>query len=200
MKNRAAKPIQTKRSMMKPLIKPLHLRDFCLRDSGNSLIEVAVVAPIMVLLVFYAVNYGYFFIVASNLTASARSAGEYSVQGFSSPSGAALPAAGSASAAASVASLALGDLGNLARASTTASVEVCSPSANTSGGSTVACASYGPSTLSFTPDADPESAMFKCNRVDVVYTVQPPIPLSFFGTALSPPAVFHRMVEMRVMN
>jgi len=169
-------------------------------EDGNSLVEVAILAPLMVLLVCYAVNFGYYFIACINLTAAARSAAEYSIQGFASPSAAALPVAGAIATTGSVAALAVGDLGNLTKSSTTTSVEVCSASANTAGTNTVKCVSYGPSTLSYTADADPAPALFQCNRVDVVYTINPPIPLTFFTLSWTPPATFHRWVEMRAIN
>jgi Flp pilus assembly protein TadG len=176
------------------------LRRIGRRDDGNSLIEVAVIAPVMVLLVCYAIDFGYYFLVAMNMTAAARSAAEYSVQGFASPGATSLPAAGSLTTATSVAALAVGDMGNLAKTSTLASVQVCSASANTSGTNTVACKSYGASSASFTPDTDPAPALFQLNRVDVTYTIQPPIALSFFHVTWTPPATFHRYVEMRAMN
>jgi Flp pilus assembly protein TadG len=169
-------------------------------EDGSSLVEAAVIAPLMVLLVCYAINFGYYFIAAINLTAAARTSVEYSIQGFSSPSSGTLPAAGTTTTTGSVAALALGDLGNLLKSSTTTSIEVCSQSANTSGTTAVVCKSYGASTLSYTADTDPESSMFQCNRVDIVYTINPPIPLTIFHIAWTPPATFHRSAEMRAIN
>jgi Flp pilus assembly protein TadG len=169
------------------------------REDGGSLIEIAVLTPMMVLLVCYAIDFGYYFIVAANLTASARSSAEYSVQGFSSPSGGSLPTAGPIATAKTVAALAVGDLANVASSATATSVEVCSASVNTTG-STVKCTSYGQSVLSYTADADPEPTLFQCNRVDVVYTIRPPVPLSFFPNSWTPPTTFHRYVEMRSIN
>jgi len=170
------------------------------REEGNSLIEVAFISPLLVLLVCYAINYGYYFIVAINLTAAARSASEYSIQGFSAPGAGSLPAVGTSTTVKSVVALAMGDLGNLMRSSTTSSVEVCSASANTVSTNTVQCASYGPTSLSFTADTDPESGLFQLNRIDIVYTINPPVPLTFFHTSWTPPATFHRSVEMRAIN
>jgi hypothetical protein len=111
-----------------------------------------------------------------------------------------LPAAGPITTATSVAALAVGDLSSFLNASVSTSVYVCSNSIVTSSHPT-RCASYGPTTLSYTADADPESAMFQLNRVDVVYTISPPIPLGFSGTSLSMiPTSFHRTVEMRAIN
>jgi hypothetical protein len=48
-----------------------------------------------------------------------------------------------------------------------------------------------------TPDTDPESPQFQLNRVDVVYTVTPPVPIP---VSIVPSLTFHRMVEMRRMQ
>jgi Flp pilus assembly protein TadG len=168
------------------------------REEGNSLIEVALYAPLLILLACYAVNYGYYFLVAIDLTASARSAAEYSIQGTSSPASTSLPIGGNMGTAGSVAALAVGDLGGLYKSSTTASVEVCSSSNGNTG--SVVCSSWGPNAPVYTPDTDPEPSMFQLNRVDVVYVIQPPIPLTFFHNSWTPPATFHRMVEMRTIN
>jgi hypothetical protein len=47
------------------------------------------------------------------------------------------------------------------------------------------------------PDTDPESPTFQLNRVDVIYTVTPPIPIP---AAIFPTTSFHRMVEMRAIQ
>jgi Flp pilus assembly protein TadG len=168
-------------------------------DSGQSLVETAIFLPILILLVAYAVDFGYFFIVAANLTSASRNAAEYSIQGFSSPAQSALPIAGPITTNTSVAALAVGDLSSLAASATTTSVEVCSKILGTTG-NVVNCASYGPAGTVFTPATDPEAPTFYLNRVDVTYTVQPPIPLSFFSVSLLPSLKFHRQVSMRAMD
>ena len=168
-------------------------------EGGQSLIESALFLPILILLVAYAVDFGYFFIVAANLTSASRNAAEYSIQGHSSPSQNALPAAGPITTNTSVAALAVGDLSNLAGSATTTSVQVCSKILGTNG-NVSNCASYGPAGTVFTPAADPEAPTFYLNRVDVTYTVQPPIPLTFFSHSLLPSMKFHRQVSMRAMD
>jgi len=42
--------------------------------------------------------------------------------------------------------------------------------------------------------------MFKLNRVDIVYTISPPLPIHAFNMSFVPPATFHRTVEMREIN
>lgn len=171
-------------------------------SSGQSLLEVALFLPLIFLCAAYAVDFGYFFIVCANLTSSARNAAEYSIQGYQSPGQATLPAAGPTTTNTSVASLVLGDLGGLSQASTLASIQVCSKSVGTSGNATK-CSSYGPAVSTSTTTAaqtDPEAPTFLLNRVDVTYTVQPPVPLTFFSVSLLPTLSFQRHVSMRVMD
>ena len=112
-------------------------------EGGQSLIETAIFLPILILLVAYAVDFGYFFIVAANLTSASRNAAEYSIQGHSSPAQSTLPIAGPITTNTSVAALAVGDLSNLAASATTTSVEVCSKILGTTSNVTN-CSSYGP--------------------------------------------------------
>jgi Flp pilus assembly protein TadG len=170
--------------------------------SGQSLIEVAVFLPLLVLCAAYAVDFGYFFIVSANLTSSTRNAAEYSIQGYQSPGQTMLPVAGPGSTIASVSALALEDLAGLANSGTQAAVQVCSKSIGITGKVTN-CSSFGPAVSSSTataPQTDPEAPTFLLNRVDVTYTVEPPIPLSFFSVSLLPSLSFHRFVSMRVLD
>lgn len=169
---------------------------------GGSILEVAVFLPVFLLCAAYGVEFAYLYVVAANITSSARSAAEYSIQGYQSPGQTALPAAGSATTASSVSALAYGDLSGIAGTSAGATVQVCSKSVGISGNVTK-CLSYGPAVSSNTATAaetDPEAPTFLLNRVDVSYTVQPPIPLTWFKVALLPNLTFHRHVSMRVMD
>ena len=65
------------------------------RRSGQSLIETALLLPIMLTIVFNAVNIGYFFFVALNLAAAPRQGSEYSIQGTASFQQSQLPSASS---------------------------------------------------------------------------------------------------------
>ncbi|MES2220531.1 MAG: TadE/TadG family type IV pilus assembly protein [Acidobacteriota bacterium] len=168
-------------------------------DHGQSLVETAIFLPILILLVAYAVDFGYFFIVAANLTSASRNAAEYSIQGFASPAQSTLAAPGPITTNSTVAALAVGDLSSLASSASTTSVEVCSKILGIAGNVTN-CSSYGPAGTVFTPAADPEAPTFYLHRVDVTYTVQPPIPLSFFSYSLLPSMKFHRQVSMRAMD
>lgn len=181
--------------------KPNHLGEsFWLKQQAQSLIEVALFVPVFTLLVCYAVDLGYFYLVAASLSSSARNAAEYSIQGNAAAAASKLPAGGPISTTISVAALAVGDLSSFINASVSTSVYVCSASIVTTSHPS-RCASYGATTLSYTADSDPESSLFQLNRVDVVYTVSPPIPLGFSGTSLNIiPTSFHRTVEMRAIN
>jgi Flp pilus assembly protein TadG len=167
--------------------------------SGQSLIEVALMMPLLILLIGYAIDFGYFFAVAANVTSAARNATEYSVQGFESPAGAALPSAGPLTTAASVAAAATGDLGGLLNFATVTAVQVCSKSLGTTL-NLANCSSFGATGSSYTPAVDPEAPNFVLQRVDITYTVQPPIPLSLFKISFLPNLQFHRQVSMRALD
>lgn len=171
-------------------------------SSGQSLIEIALLLPLLMMCAAYGVDFGYFFIASANLTSATRNAAEYSIQGYQSSGQITLPAAGPSSAITSVSSLVLADLAGLANSASQASVQVCSKSIGISGNATK-CSSYGPTvqgSSSTAPQIDPEAPLFLLNRVDVTYTVSPPIPLTFFNVSLLPNLSFHRFVSMRVMD
>ena len=107
--------------------------------------------------------------------------------------------AGPASTPTSVVALAMGDLTSLLNSSTLTTVQVCSKSVGMAG-NLAKCSSYGPSGTAYTPAADPEAPRFVLQRVDVTYTVQPPVPMTFFGVSLLPNLKFHRQVSMRAMD
>jgi Flp pilus assembly protein TadG len=166
--------------------------------SGQSMIETALFLPILVLVMAYAVDYAYFFYVAADLTSASRGAVEYSIQGIQGPSQVALPAAGPIATVTSVAALAVADL-NLKNASTTATIQVCTSSLGMNG-NIPDCASYGPTGTAYTPATDPEAPTFVLQRVDITYTVLPPVPITFFKISLISSMQFHRQVSMRGMN
>ena len=171
-----------------------------LRDSGGqSLIEVAVMMPVLLLLMAYAVDFGYFFIAAANITSAARNAAEYSIMGYEAPAQSSVAVAGPISATNSVSALAMADLASLIDSSTTTTVQVCTKALGMNG-SIPNCGSYGVGGTAYTPATDPEAPTFVLQRVDVTYTVQPPVPLSFFTVSLLPSLQFHRQVSMRAMD
>jgi len=63
----------------------LSLEGAAKNNQGSSLIETALVMPVLVLMLCFAIDIGYFFIVAANLVSSSRNAVLYSGQGFVSP-------------------------------------------------------------------------------------------------------------------
>ena len=188
--------------------------------SGQALIETAIVLPLILLLVLNVINFGYFFVVALNLTASPRSAVEYSIVGFQTPNSLPLPAAGPPSTTTTVSYLSQQDLTGAISSPTSATIQVCSSTIGVNGtGSTQttqcksctgsSCGAGG--TGSPAPVSDPEAPIFILDRVDVDYTFSPPIPGTPFGLALLPLGVcrssgalvtcrFHRQVSMREMN
>jgi Flp pilus assembly protein TadG len=168
-------------------------------ESGQSLVEFAVCLPVLVLLMAYAIDFAYFFIAAANITSAARNGAQYSVMGYQGPAQSSLAPAGPVSTTTSVASLAMADMVSLLNSSTTTTVRVCSKALGMSG-NIPNCSSYGPTATAPTPAADPEAPTFVLQRVDVTYTVQPPVPLSIFGTSLLPNLQFHRQVSMRAMD
>jgi Flp pilus assembly protein TadG len=163
-------------------------------QDGQSLIEIALMIPIFTILVCYAVDFGFFFMVATSLNSAARNAAEYSIQGTSSPAQAAEPSA------TVVANLALAGIGLSGASTSTVSVRICSSAVGVNASNnTTQCATptTGAGAVTGTPDVDPESPKFQLNRVDVVYTVTPPVPIP---VSVFPTRTFHRMVEMRAMQ
>jgi Flp pilus assembly protein TadG len=166
-------------------------RRLCLGQEGQSLIEVALMIPIFTILVCYAVDFGFFFLVATSLNSAARNAMEYSIQGTSSPAQSAEPDA------TLVSNLAIASVGLSGASTATVSVRVCSSAVGVNTLTNITqCAtpSTGAGAVTGTSDIDPESPTFQLNRVDVVYTLTPPIPIP---ASIFPTRTFHRMVEMR---
>ena len=195
-------------------------------EDGQSLVETVLMMPFLLLVLLNAMNFGYFFLMTLNITASPRSGVEYSIMGFETPSAESLPASGPAGGATgplTVTYLAQQDMTGAIYNPTGASVKVCSLT-NLSSGSGVngtgqnqktncvtctgtTCGSVDPSGTGV--DADPEAPSFLLNRVDVTYTFTPLIPGKHFNlafiaapicTASGSSCTFHRFAEMRAMN
>jgi len=182
---------------------------FIKAESGQALLEMAVVLPFLLILVFNAINFGYFFIVAINITAAPRSAVEYSILGASTPAGdiPGLPAASPASTSTTVAALLFQDLqGALSTYATNASVQVCSkqvlvgsPATGVNGTGTnlrancVTCststscgAGAAVTTGALAPSPDIRAPNFVLHRVDITYSFNTMIPGTPFNLALIP--------------
>ena len=174
--------------------------DLLCNRSGQSLVETAFLLPLMLSIVFNAINIGYFFFVALNLTAAPRQGVEYSIQGTASYQQTQLPSAPS------VSSLVYGDIVGAIPSTANTPTRVCSLSLglNPTGRGTASqipsCASFGGAASFSAPDPDPEAPFLVLNRVDIQYTVTPLIPGGIFNLVLPTPLIFHRIVEMRVME
>ncbi len=187
----------------KTTIRRKGVRGSILRDTrGQSLVELAVMMPIFALLMCYAVDFGYFFLAAANIASSARIATQYSILGYQGPAQSGLAIAGPVTDTTSVASLASAELASLTNSGTQTTIGVCTKALGMSTANTKLpkCSNYGVTGTAYTPVADPEAPRFVLQRVDITYTVQPPIPLAFFGTSLLPSMSFHRQVSMRAMD
>jgi Flp pilus assembly protein TadG len=167
--------------------------------SGATLVELAVAIPILALMMAYAVDFGYFFIASASIENAARDAVEYGSAGYQTAGQETLPAGGPITSATSVSGEAVATLASYNASPTTTTVQVCSE-ANGVSNNVAQCTSYGPTGTSYTPATDPEAPHFVLQRVDVTYTVQPPVPMSFFKISLLPSMKVHRQVSMRALN
>ena len=95
-------------------------------ESGQALLETALILPMMLGIVFNAVNFGQFFLVAINVAAAPKTAALYSVMGFATPGDTALgspldvPDASPTSTNTTVAYLVYNDLNGALASSTSA--------------------------------------------------------------------------------
>ena len=174
------------------------------RSRGQSLVETALMLPLLLLVVCNVVNLGYFFLVIVNLTGASRTATMYSAEGSSTPVASQLPPSGGASPTTnllSVTYLAFQDMTGALWNPTGATVQVCSPininSSNSGVNGTGAnqkancetctsgsgCSAAG--TGSPSPSADPEAPIFVLNQVDIAYTFSTLIPGRIFNLPLS---------------
>src|SRR6476646_9800913 len=186
---------------------------------GQSLVETTLMLPLLLLVLLNAVNFGYFYLVALNLTSATRSGALYAMMGSSTPAGTALPPAASASTL-SASYLTYQDITGAISAPGNAQVQVCSASLGVDGTGSTQTAKCATCTNSTTcagaagnpaPDSDPEAPKFVLNRVDVTYTFIPIIPGTPFGLALLPlsactasggsvTCAFHRQISVRAMG
>lgn len=178
---------------------------------GQSLVETALMLPLLIMIVLNVVNLGYFFVVAVNLTGAARTATLYGIEGGATPAAGNLPSSGGSSPATSLSSvtyLVYQDLTGALANPTGVSVQVCSQAnldssgagTNTNTGGVLrtnceTCTSSGCTPANGTaasgsysgnpvPNADPESPGFVLNRVDIEYDVTPLIPGRIFNIPL----------------
>jgi len=168
--------------------------------SGESLIEVAIALPLLLVLAFNALNFAYLFFFVVNVQGAARTGVEYSVQGLSALGQVNIPAAGPLLGDRTVSGLVYGDLGTVLSDSSSASVQVCTvfnglKNILTTSQATI-CTQYGPPPQNPFPAAppDPESPYMILNQVDVTYTFKPLVDVPGpFGLALFPLTVHRRV-------
>jgi hypothetical protein len=190
-------------------------RGFLQLVAGQSLVETALMMPFLLVLLFNAVNFAYFFLIAINIAEAPRSGVTYSTQGFASPTGTPLPAAGPVGTVTSVSYLTYQDMTGAIYSPAGTPVQVCSQAIglNNTGTTTqtAKCATYGSAYTFPSPDIDPESPNFVLQRVDVAYAFTPLINgtwLNIFVLATpvctvvggSVTCTFHRKAEMRAIN
>jgi hypothetical protein len=191
----------------------MKIRKLARNSSGQALVETALILPLLMIIVLNVINFGYFFLVALNLTASPRSAVEYAILGFQTPGSQSLPPA------VPVSYLGGQDLYGAISSPSSVSIQVCSSKVGVSGSNCAPCTLASDMSATCTaggtgspaPSSDPESPTFVLARVDVDYSFHPIIPGTPFGLALLPLGVcsssgttvtcrFHRQVSMREMN
>ena len=95
-------------------------------EIGQSLIETALMLPVLLLLAFNAINFGYFFFVAVNLASAPRSGVQYAILGPSTPQALDYPPPGPAGTATSISFITYEDMRGVLRSSSSALVQVCS--------------------------------------------------------------------------
>ena len=180
---------------------------------GQSLVETALMLPLLLLVVLNVVNLGYFFLVVTNLTGAARTSTLYSIEGSytpyaqqEAPSGTATGGSGTGgilSTPGTVAYTVYQDLTGALWNPTAASVQVCSQmninsgsGVNGSGSAQLAncetCTSAGCGAAgggSPAPSADPEAPNFVLNQVDITYNFNTLIPGKIFNIPLQASAL-----------
>ena len=193
------------------------IRKLARNNSGQALIETALILPLLLTIVLNAINFAFFFLVALNITASSRSSGIYSIMGGATPAAQPLPQAGPYDTNTSVSYLAYQDLTGAVYTPTPTNtgVNVCSSTVGVSGtgsATVTTCTSSGiGGGFPTSSDADPEAPAFLMGRVDVAYKFSPPIPLTPFNALLllasncsssggTVTCTFYRHVVMREMQ
>jgi Flp pilus assembly protein TadG len=158
-------------------------------EHGQSLLEFAMILPILVLLIVNVVNFGAFFYAWVTVANAARAGAQYAVMAAATVGAPEPPSAGQVTTVITNDAANLPNIGSLR-------VRVCT---NTAG--TQSCTGTG--SILAAP-ADPEGTSYVLVTVDVTYTFQPLIPsLSFPGLGLHttiPPTAMHRRAVMRRMQ
>lgn len=162
-------------------------------QSGHSLVEFALLIPLLFLLIVNAVNFGGFFYAWITVANAARSGAQYRIMGGATVTSPSPPNSTQVYNIIAQDMASLPNLGSLA-------VRVCT---NTAG--TVACNTTGSGSFANpTADTRSEASLFVMSWVDVQYTFQPLIPafhfpgLGIHGTL--PPTAVRRQAVMRMLQ
>jgi Flp pilus assembly protein TadG len=192
------------------------------RSRGQSLIETALLIPLLLLIILNAINLGYIGLVTLNLSAATRSGIEYAIQGSATPGGPALPTA-TGTTSNTVAYLIYQDMTGALYSPNTVQVQVCSANLGIAGSGTSqtakcqtctnsGCTGVSTTTGNPTPNSDPEvTSGFVLNRVDVTYTFNTIVPATPFNLIIATfptcsssggtvTCTFRRHAEMRAMG
>ncbi|MFN7934494.1 MAG: TadE/TadG family type IV pilus assembly protein [Bryobacteraceae bacterium] len=163
------------------------------KEAGHSLVEFALLIPLLFLLIVNAVNFGGFFYAWITVASAARSGAQYRIMGGATVTSPSPPNS------TQVYNVVRQDMSSLPNVGSLA-VRVCT---NTAG--TIACGTTGSGTFA-NPAADTraEANLYVMSWVDVQYTFQPLIPafhfpgLGIHGTL--PPTVVRRQAVMRMLQ
>lgn len=163
---------------------------------GQTLVEFALLLPLMFLLIINVVNFGGFFFAWITVANAARAGVQHAVTGGATVGGPHSPCASA------VYSVVQADVSSLPNRS---SVVVRTCSFNNCCTTPPCCTTTPTGGASFSdPPADPEAPLYTGAWVDVRYTYQPFIPLWSFpglGVYLTlPPATIHRQAVMRMIQ
>lgn len=183
---------------------------FSARDSGQALIETALVMPLLIFLVLNVINFGYIFVVSLNLAAAPRSGALYSIMGFSTPGTLTLPAAGPPATTNTISYLTYQDITGALWNPNAATVQVCTKKVGVGAAGTSNCVTCVGGTCSAgntlaAPAADPEPTAFYLHDIEIAYSFPPLIPGGPFGlllpSACTPSScTFYRHIAMRAMD
>ena len=158
-------------------------------ERGQSLLEFALILPLLLLLIVNVVNFGAFFYAWITIANAARAGAQYYAMGGATIGSPATPSASQ------VTTVVTNDAGNLPNAASL-QVRVC-----TNNNGTTACSGTG---YSLAPPADPEPSSYVLMSVDVSYTYQPVIAaFDFPGLGIHatlPRTSMHRRAVMRSMQ
>ena len=171
-------------------------RDFLHDRRGQSLLETALLVPLLMTIIVNAVSIGYCFSVYLNMATAPTRGAQYSVTGTTTVLQTALPGADS------VSSLVYDNITGAIPSAANTPTRVCTVALGLAGSGssqTPNCANYGTGVGTFSAiQADPEAPYMLLNRVDIQYTVVPLIQGSIFNL-LPNSLTLHRTVVMRAI-